>query len=232
MQKSAVIRFVILLQLLCHVISLWPHGRSMPCVLHRLPELTQTHVHWVGDAVQPSRPLSFPSPPAFSLSQHQGLFKWVSSCYHWGKLNYKCVSIWMKYLCKKYLFINIYEIFIFKKTNIGCIWEEQLSGWEKRGKENFPFSLLNFKPCEYVAVAAQLPVMSDSVRPYGLSAVRLLCPCNSPGKSTGVGCHASLQEIFPNPGIEPRSPALQEDSMHLLSHQGSPCECSTYSRNK
>ena len=46
---------------------------------HQLPELTQTHVHRVGDAIQPSHPLSSPSPPAFSLSQHQGLFKWVSS---------------------------------------------------------------------------------------------------------------------------------------------------------
>ena len=48
-------------------------------VLHHLPELAQTHVRWVGDAVQPSHPLSSPSPPAFSLSQHQGLFQWVSS---------------------------------------------------------------------------------------------------------------------------------------------------------
>ena len=48
-------------------------------VHHQLPELTQTHVHRVGDIIQPSHPLSSPSPPAFSLSQHQGLFKWVSS---------------------------------------------------------------------------------------------------------------------------------------------------------
>ena len=47
-------------------------------VHHQLPEFTQTHVHWVGDAIQPSHPLSSPSPPAFSLSQHQGLFWWVS----------------------------------------------------------------------------------------------------------------------------------------------------------
>ena len=46
-------------------------------VLHRLQEFAQTHVHWVGDAIQPSHPLSPPSPPAFSLSQHQGLFQWV-----------------------------------------------------------------------------------------------------------------------------------------------------------
>ena len=44
-------------------------------VYHQLPEFTQTHVHYVGDAVQPSHPLSSPSPPALSLSQHQGLFK-------------------------------------------------------------------------------------------------------------------------------------------------------------
>ena len=43
-------------------------------VLHQLPELTQTHVHQVGDAIQPSHPLLSASPPAFNLSQHQGLF--------------------------------------------------------------------------------------------------------------------------------------------------------------
>ena len=46
-------------------------------VHHQLPESTQTHVHWVGDAIQPSHPLSSPSPSALNLSQHQGLFKWV-----------------------------------------------------------------------------------------------------------------------------------------------------------
>ena len=48
-------------------------------VHHQLLELAQTHVHWVGDAIQPSHPLSSPSPPALKLSQHQGLFQWVSS---------------------------------------------------------------------------------------------------------------------------------------------------------
>ena len=48
-------------------------------VHHQLPELAQTHVHQVGDAIQPSYPLSSPSPPAFNLSQHQGLFQWLSS---------------------------------------------------------------------------------------------------------------------------------------------------------
>jgi len=44
-------------------------------VHHQLPELVQTHVHWVSDAIQPSHPLSSPSPPAFNLFQHQSLFK-------------------------------------------------------------------------------------------------------------------------------------------------------------
>ena len=55
-------------------------------VHHQLLELTQTHVHWVSDAIQPSHPLSSPSPPAFNLSQHQGLFKWVSSSHQVAKV--------------------------------------------------------------------------------------------------------------------------------------------------
>ena len=55
-------------------------------VLHCLPELTQTHVHWVNDAIQPSHPLSSPSPPALSLTQHQGLFQWVRSLHQVAKL--------------------------------------------------------------------------------------------------------------------------------------------------
>ena len=52
-----------------------PMDCSMPdfLVYHQLPELVQTHVHWVSDAIQPSHPLSSPAPPAFSLSQHQAL---------------------------------------------------------------------------------------------------------------------------------------------------------------
>ena len=61
---------------------------SMPGfpVLHYLPELAQTHVHWVGADIQPSHPLSSPSPPAFSLSQHQGLFQFVSSSHQVAKV--------------------------------------------------------------------------------------------------------------------------------------------------
>ena len=65
-----------------------PMNHSTPGlpVHYQLLESTQTHVHWVGDAIQPSHPLSAPSPPAFNLSQHQGLFKWVSSLHQLAKV--------------------------------------------------------------------------------------------------------------------------------------------------
>ena len=65
-----------------------PIDRSTPGlpVHHKLPQFTQTHVHWVSEAIQPSHPLSSPSPPAFNLSQHQGLFKWVSSLHQVAKV--------------------------------------------------------------------------------------------------------------------------------------------------
>ena len=53
-------------------------------VHHQLPEFTQTHIHWVGDAIQPSHPLLSPS-LAFNLSQHQDLFQWVSSSHQVAK---------------------------------------------------------------------------------------------------------------------------------------------------
>ena len=55
-------------------------------VHHQFLELNQTHVHWIGDSIQPSHPLSSPSSPAFNLSQLQGLFKWVSSSHQVGKV--------------------------------------------------------------------------------------------------------------------------------------------------
>ena len=58
---------------------LWTAVPQASLTHHQLPESTQTHVHWVRNSIKPSHPLSSPSPPALNLSQHQGLFKWVSS---------------------------------------------------------------------------------------------------------------------------------------------------------
>ena len=65
-----------------------PMNRRMPglSVHHKLPEFTQTHVHQVGDAIQPSHLLSSPSPPAPNPSQHQGLFQWVNSSHEVAKV--------------------------------------------------------------------------------------------------------------------------------------------------
>ena len=66
--------------------DLMNHNMTGLPVHHKLPEFTQTHVHWVNDAIQPSHPLSSPSLPVFNLSQHQGLFKWVSSSHPVAKV--------------------------------------------------------------------------------------------------------------------------------------------------
>ena len=65
-----------------------PMNHSMPGlpVHHQLLEFTQTHVHWAGDAIQPSHPLSSPSPPATNPSQHQGLFQWVDTSHEVAKV--------------------------------------------------------------------------------------------------------------------------------------------------
>ena len=74
----------------CSVVSTLcnPMGCSMSGfpILHYLPEFAQTLVHWVDDAIQPSHPLLPSSPPALSLSQHHGLFQWVSSSYQVAKV--------------------------------------------------------------------------------------------------------------------------------------------------
>ena len=72
--------------------SPWAHFDPMDCsmpglpVHHQLLEFTQIHILWVGDAIQPSHPLSSPFPPAFNLSQHQGLFQGVSSSHQVAKV--------------------------------------------------------------------------------------------------------------------------------------------------
>ena len=80
-----------------------PMNRSMPGfpVHDQLPEFTQTHVHRVGDAIQPSHPLSSPS-PAPNPSQHQGLFRWVNFCMRWPKY-------WSFNFSKQSLFLDVYS---------------------------------------------------------------------------------------------------------------------------
>ena len=68
---------------LCHPMDC---NTAVFSVLHYLPEFAQIHVHWVSDAIQPSHPLSSPSPLALTLSQHQGLFQWAGSSHQVAKI--------------------------------------------------------------------------------------------------------------------------------------------------
>ena len=106
-----------------------PMNHSTPGlpVHHQLLESTQTHAHWVGDAIWPSYPLSSPSPPALSLFQHQGLFKWVSSSHQVAKVlefqlqhpSFQCTYI------DTYLITNMLSscgsLFFVIKFKIDCI---------------------------------------------------------------------------------------------------------------
>ena len=84
--KSVLYTYTLLL-FSCQVMSTLcdPMDCSTPgfLVLHHLPDFAQIHVHWISDAIQPSHPLSSPSPPAFNLSQHQGLFNDLTLCIRW-----------------------------------------------------------------------------------------------------------------------------------------------------
>ena len=77
-----------LVQSLSHVRLCNPMNRNTPGlpVHHQLPEFTQTHIHRVSDAIQPSHPLSSPFPPAPNPSQHQSLFQWVNSSHEVAKV--------------------------------------------------------------------------------------------------------------------------------------------------
>ena len=94
-------------QLLSHVqffVTPWTAAHQAS-VHYQFPELTLTHVHHIGDAIQPRHPLSSPSPPAFSLSQNQGLFQWVSSSHQVAKvLEFRLLWLWAKHLLSPALY--------------------------------------------------------------------------------------------------------------------------------
>jgi len=88
MLNKNIVQFSSVQLLICVWLFATPVNRSTPGlpVHHQLPESTQTHVHCVSDAIQTSHPLLSPSSPAINLSQHQGLFKWVSSPHQVAKV--------------------------------------------------------------------------------------------------------------------------------------------------
>ena len=104
-----------------------PMNRSTPGlpVHHQLPEFTQTHVHQVGDAIQPSHPPWSPSPPALNLSKRQGLFKWVSSLHQVAKvlefqLQHHILSIYST--SKQFLMLCPIKIHLYDEWSWRCPW--------------------------------------------------------------------------------------------------------------
>ena len=81
--------------------------------LHYLPEFAQIHVHWVGDAIQPTHPLSSPSPPTLNLSQHQDLFQWVSSLHQVANV----LELW------KYVGYSYWKLFQRSLDGTQQIWQ-------------------------------------------------------------------------------------------------------------
>ena len=124
-------------------LTLRPHGLQharLPCS-SPLPELAQTHVHWVSDAIQPSHPLSSPSPLAFSLSKHKGLFQGVSSSHQVAKV--------LEFQLQRQFFQWIFW------KNIGWLRLTSLISLQSKGLSRismvvlFQIALLSFFPCNY-----------------------------------------------------------------------------------
>ena len=101
---------------LCNPINCSTPG---PPVHHQLPEFTQTHVHRVGDTTQPFHPLSSPSPPAFNLSQHQGLFYWVDPSHQVANVSASALA--------SVLSINIQDWFSLGLTGLIALLSKGLS---------------------------------------------------------------------------------------------------------
>ena len=112
-----------------------PTDCSMPGlpVHYQLLEFTQTHVHWVGDAIQTSHPLSF-LPPAFNLSQHQGLFQGVSSSHQVAKVlelqlqhqsfQWLCRAYFLYFMSKNmflFLFLDLNDFILLSDLGIVCL---------------------------------------------------------------------------------------------------------------
>ena len=84
----------------------------------QLQESTQTHIHWVGDVIQPSHPLSSPSPPALNLPQHQGLFKCVSSSHRVAK----ALEFQLQHQSETLLYpkVHLVKVMVFPVVMYGC----------------------------------------------------------------------------------------------------------------
>ena len=166
-------------------------------VLHYLLEFAQTHVRWVSDAIQPSRPLSPPSPPAFNLSQCHVFSNESALHIRWPKYwsfsfsispsneHSGLISFRMDWLDLLAVQGTLKSLLQHHSSKGSVLWCSAL----------FMVQLISVHECESHLV------MSNSLCLHGLRPTRLLCPWDSPGKNMGVGCHFLLQEVFLTQGL-------------------------------
>ena len=177
---------------LCH-----PMNRStggLP-VHYQLPEFTQTHVHWVGDAIQPSHRLSSPAPPDLNLSQHQGLFQWVNSSHQVAKV----LEFQLQHRSIQWIFREI--LIFFKINSLGLL---AVSGTIKSLLQHHSSKVSILWCSAFFIVQLSHPYMLlllsrfsrvRPVWPHRRQPTRLPHPWDSPGKNTGVGCLFLLQHM-------------------------------------
>ena len=209
------------LQSLSHVWLFVTHGlqQARPRCPSPTPELAQTHVHWVSDAIQPSHPLSSSSPPAFNLSQHQGLFQWVNGL--WVMPSSHLILCWPISSsvfpfssCPQFLPASL----CFPMTQLFA-WGNQSTGVSALA------SVLPMRCCFNALCVVEENVFAikfvslyfacvlscfSRVQLFlllWLKCTRILCRWDSPGKNTRVGCHFLFQGIF----------LIQGSNLHLLS---------------
>ena len=150
-------------------------------VHHQLSELAQTHVHWVGDVIQPSHPMSSPSPPAFNLSQHQGLFKWVSSSHQVANV----LDLQLQYQPFQWIFrtnflrMDCYELLAVQRTLKSLLQHHSSKAWILQCSA---FFIVHF-PHPYMTTGKTISsvqfsrsVVSDSLWPHESQHARPPCP--------------------------------------------------------
>ena len=155
-------------------------------VLHHLPEFAQTYVHRLGDVIQPSHPLTSPSPPAFNPSQHQGLFQWLNSSHLVAK------ELHLPFHYQSFQWIS-------QLTSFRIEWFDFLAdqGILKSLLQHHSSKASILRRSAFFMVQLSHPPVSME---FSRQEYWGELPFPSPGD-------------LPNPGIKPRSLALQADSL-------------------
>ena len=172
---------------------------------HQLPELAQTHVHRVGDTILSTHPLLSPSPPAFNLSQHQGLFQWVGSSHQVAKvlglqLRHPSFNEYSGLISFK---IDWFDLLAVQGT------QEYSSAPQFKSINSSVLSLLYGPTLKQVSVQFSRSVVSNSLRPHGLQHTRLPWPSPTP-RVYSNSCPSS-QRCYPtiSSSVVPFSSCLQ-----------------------